>query len=470
MMPPGLTLALNGAPVEWSELVGLRLDRHLSRPAALRVALDLPRIDAARPAAMGDRLTLTLKDALLFEGAIRRVGYTGEDGAVTLEFRAEDKLGALVDRRSAVALDVISLQRFAEILAGPVGLSLAPGAPDFRAGRHMNRFSNDLRFLTATLGRYGLAAIVKGAQLFLVDLISPRGAVRTLRALPVTHLRASERAMPDTAGWTGWCPESDDAVGASTADAGPGPQAVAVRAVEPVARLTKAAGVDAQARAAPLEATINGLHDIWPGDLLDVPMEGARQRLIGGVALTMDAADGPRTEIEGYRGNLVPGPAGTKLFAGQVESIADGDGAGRVCVGLPGLGGLRTGPLPVAGPFGRGAGGSGLAVPLSVGDPVALAAPDGDPELGIVLGGLARAGGVLTGLTEGETRTGLAWRGKGGAVQIDEAKGEIRLTLEDGVTVELAPGALRLSASETLDLDCSGTVRIRGSRIAFEEA
>jgi hypothetical protein len=215
-----------------------------------------------------------------------------------------------------------------------------------------------------------------------------------------------------------------------------------------------------------LEIELAGAHDAYPGDILIDPAGGTR-RMITSARIGVDGSRGAITTIS-TRPPSAPARAAPAFFIGTVARIGDPDASGRIRVTLDGLGGVLSGWLPVLSP--GGGSGTGFGAPLRNGDPALVAAPDGDPELGFVLGGLLRAGGAQDGCIDGETRTAMVWRASGLTVAMDEAAGRLALRTDDGSAVELSEGRIAFTASDRLDLSCDGRVRIRGSRIDFEEA
>jgi phage baseplate assembly protein gpV len=466
----GLSLAADDAPLDAdlaARLVGLRLERHLNAPASLSLRFRVDAAEASTPLAMGVKLIVALESAVLFEGVIGRiVRRRGAEGA-HVDVTAEDALAGLAAVRRLAAEEIGSVAGFARRMAAAAGLEFRAGPEDFAAGRHLNRFASDLEFLTRTLSRYGLAVVCRAGTLELIDLVRGRDAV-PLAAEIITLTEAQAPGLADATTWRGWSTETDGGlrqgdIGAAT---GRGPVAVPARAAEPSDRLARAARHRAEQAATWFEAELAGHADLWPGDVVTVP-EGGVYTLTS-VELTLDAATGAVSRI-GSRplARSEADVAGASLITGTIESIADPDAAGRVRVGIAGYGGVRSGWLPVVGTVSRE--GGGFTCPFVVGDPVLIAAPEGDPELGLVLGGIWRSDGSAAALVSGEVRKGQAWRGRGMGMSMDEDEGRLRLALDGGAEIEMTDDRIRLKAAQ-LELECSGEIRIRGSRIDFLEA
>lgn len=466
----GFLLAADNAPLDAdaaARLVGLRLERRLDAPASLSLRFRLDAAGALRPLAMGAKLALAMEGMVLFEGAIGRIiRRRGADG-VYVDVTAEDALAGLAAVRRLGAEEIGSVARFARGMASAAGLEFRAGSEDFAAGRHLNRFASDLEFLTRTLARYGLAVVCRPGTLEMIDLVRRREAV-PLGAKILSLTETETPGLADVPAWLGWCNDTDGSLrqGDIASGTGRGPVAVAARADEPSARLADAARRRAEQAAAWVEAELAGYADLWPGDVVSVPDGGVYT--LTAVELTLDAAGGAVTRI-GSR--PLPGTQavvpGASLITGTVESIADPDAAGRVRVGIAGYGGVRSGWLPVVGTVSRE--GGGFTCPFAVGDPVLVAAPEGDPELGLVLGGISRAGKSAHALVSGEVREGQAWRARGMGMSMNEDLGQLRLALDGGAEIEMTDDRIRLKAAQ-LDFECTGAVRIRGSRIDFLEA
>lgn len=475
----GVRLLADGNPIQYDAgqaLVGLLLERTLHSAGTLSLRVTTGNLNDTVPVAYGAELVFTNKNEKLFVGTVDQVTRRyGEQGA-TIELRASDSLALLSKQRNLVARDISSIHSFTRDLAAQAGLSFTCEAADFAVGRHLHRFDNDLLYLTQTLARYAMSVRCLGSTLALIDLHRARQS-HQLADLPVTTYSQTSGVPQSVAGWTGWSAGEDQTIRSGFGTLATalnlrrketGPIGVPVRVGEPASRLAVSANLLATSQAHRVSAEIATIVNYWPGDQIQLPTPDSEPLILSEVTIMIDAADGARTLLDTRLEPMLS--ASTELLTGIVESITDPERSGRVQVGVTGLGGLRTGWLPVTGAFGLGGGGTGLAIPLSVGDPVALLAAGGDPELGIVLGGIARAGGVHQELVNGEKRRALSLRAAGAQIEMNEREGLLSLSLDDGTLVELAKERITLKAAQHIDFLCEGKVRIRGSRIEFEEA
>ena len=465
-----LTLTVDGRPMAAaakSALVGLSLSRELNVPAVLELAfadrVELPGFQAD--------LRLVRGDDDLFHGRVLRTTHRDGAGGPRLEILARDDLSRLAERRTPGGHDHTSVRAVLKDAAAGIGAVLTdPGFPDFRLGRHITRDRDDLAGLVRLFERYGIGVSLRPNGLAAVDVTDPgKGVVLEEIAVVTAYREVREPSLShSSSGWFGWSPDTDKTVGKGDA---PGlfQAGVAMRSGETQSRLSAAARSYGLRNAHWVESTLRGLVDLWPGEAIRTDRRDGSALPMQKVTLLLDAAGGARTLIS----TRPPVPSATvpgSFLTGQVVQADDPAGAGRVTVALNGYPDTVTGWLPTLAQQSRRGGGTGLAVPLDPGDPVLIACPEGDPELGIVLGALVRGSGPGAQVSGGRARTGQVWRGAGATVLIDEERGAIDLALDDGTRLTLDDNRIALKASGGLDLNCDGKVRIRGTRIDFEEA
>lgn len=467
-----ITLYADGSPLDLTavSLTGFRLHRTLDHPAELSLRFALATPDQAMPLDGAQDLTLSDGAVDLFQGRMTRLTRALGPHGMVADVTATDQLAALARQWTASTAEITSLRRFLANAAQRCGLHFeTAGWSDFAVGRHLNLAETDLDHTAALAGRFGIGLSSRPGALVAVDLTDPPAeAAHVLDPPAVTELtesRTPPHARPDPV-WQGWSADDDRTFGTGGRGA-PALGGQPVRAAEPTARIAAARRAHALARSDTLTGELTGLAEMWPGETVTGPTKFTAQLILTQVELLLDAAGGARTRISTLPLD-VPEPAPQPVFAtGTIDRTDDPAAAGRVRVALNGHTAATTGWLPVTGQHSRTAGGTGLAVPLQPGDPVLIAAPGGDPDLGIVLGGLLRAGGP------GSADAGQGWQtwqGDGAAIRLDNGKNAIRMALDAGAQVEMQGGDITLTAPGDFKLNCSGNVVISGSRIDFEKA
>ncbi len=484
---PDIQLLADGTPLDLGDppLVGLRLLRRVNQPAELRLRFSLPTPSAICPLSNATKLSLLVDAEVAFDGQLsgfqRSLGTEGNFVDVT----AADHLAQLSASWTASPGEITSLHRFLSASARRCGLSFqAIGWSDFPVGRHLNLFETDLEHTVAIAARYGLALSCRGDILIATDLTNAdRVADHTLDLRQTVSLSESKTVDPvdPEYGWQGWAADDDRTL--SVGDAGTGPRLCGqpIRYSEPPDRLGAAYRTRKQNLNHVISAQVIGLADIWPTQTVIAPFDDAVAGRISRVELLLDGADGARTLVSTAAPETALGMAACPgradgFFTGLVSATDDPMTAGRVRVSLHGHTAATTGWLPVTGLYSRQAGGTGLTAPMSKGDPVVIAAPQGDPDLGFVLGGLLRGGGPGADRSAAERREQL-WAGDGAQIRMDEASRAIHVSLDDGASITLdggdihlkAPGNIAFDADGDFSLTCAGDITIGGNRIDFKK-
>jgi phage baseplate assembly protein gpV len=161
---------------------------------------------------------------------------------------------------------------------------------------------------------------------------------------------------------------------------------------------------------------------------------------------------------------------GAVVAPGLVTRVDDPRNLGRVRVSLPTYGDVESEWLHVLSP-GAGAG-KGLVTLPDVDDRVVVLFFHAVPGQAIVLGGLYGMEGPPDSGVDGHGVRRYTLRTPGGQqIQLDDARGVLRVENSDGSRVELTPQRVRVHAAADLELEAPGrSVVIRGRRIDFEEA
>lgn len=482
---PRLEIQIDGvalAPEAFDQLTGLTISRRWNAPASAELIVDVGDSLRAFAVTPGSQLDISAGDGVgLFSGEIVRMSRSRDAAGETLTVTAYDALANLETVQTRGSRDIGSIIGFARALAEPTGLAVDAAVADFSAGRQLQREQDDLAFLTKTLRRYGLGVAVTPSGLRVARIGDPVGAAIDVTAAIVRSSVTEEPRLASEPMLTGWTVQDDQTVSARPALARSlrGPNGVALSNDEPADEVLARERAHRNLSARTFQAELIGCADMRPGDAVANPDDGPPFALTD-ISIIVDGEAGFRTFIAS-KPPPAPAPEPMRVYGGVVERIGDPSSGGRVRVAINGFEGALTGWIPVL------AAGHGFAAPYRVGDPVLVAAPEGDPERGGVLGGLVRPGGPQADLTPGETRRGMAWRGDGLSVTLDEADGRLSLALDSGAHVSVVENAISLElegrasvaldgddvsirAPGRLDLDCDGGVRIRGSRIDFEEA
>jgi phage baseplate assembly protein V len=210
---------------------------------------------------------------------------------------------------------------------------------------------------------------------------------------------------------------------------------------------------------------------LWPGS--KVTLEGTHRSLAGTyvIAEVVHSLDAERGFISEFSSEV---PASlhalpmTVVAPGVVSRVDDPDKQGRVSVKLPGYKSIETGwmrvMLPAAGP------GKGFIALPDEGDEVLVLLPNGDPAVGIVLGGLFGKEKVPDTGIAGKRVKRQAWRSpQGHYVEIDDEKGRITLLHANGSTLRMGKDRFTLRAATDLDISAPGKqIKITASAVDFQ--
>ena len=205
-----------------------------------------------------------------------------------------------------------------------------------------------------------------------------------------------------------------------------------------------------------------------------VEVSGLRDELDGTYVLTdvTHAVDG----IRGYLTELSSAPPDVRrrrtaaiAALGEVTSVDDPDGRGRVRVSFPAYGDVESDWLGVVVP---GAGGDrGIVALPDVGDHVLVAFAHEDPATGVVVGGLYGAGGPPDpGVADAAVRR-FSMRTSGGQwITLDDENQKLRLEDVTGSSVELSPDQVTVHAAVDLTIEAPGrAVVVRAKSVDFEQ-
>ena len=415
---PQVLVEVDGSQLEEAainELAAVRVRHRLAAPAQCELTFHGP-VETDLPEAGNElRVAVAGHETRLFEGQVTAVEHVfGPDRDYSVVVRAYDPLHRLRKRQGARALVQMTVDGIASELAQEVGLNsqAAESGPVWQNVVQHNE--TDLEVLVVLAARCGLYPVVLDGELHLITLegtgdsvelalgeellearveLNGELAARSVSAVGWDPLRAethqAEAGSPRTGRDIGAEVDPSD-VG------GTGEVTLFGEYASDEAHAAALAQAELDARAAG-EVTFWGVAEGDPRLRAGTPVEvsGLRDELDGSYVLTdvTHAVDG----IRGYLTELSSAPPDVRrrrtaaaAALGEVTSVDDPDGRGRVRVSYPAYGDVESDWLGVVVP---GAGGDrGIVALPDVGDHVLVAHAHEDPAAGLVVGGLYGTG------------------------------------------------------------------------------
>jgi uncharacterized protein involved in type VI secretion and phage assembly len=224
------------------------------------------------------------------------------------------------------------------------------------------------------------------------------------------------------------------------------------------------------------EVTFWGIAEGDPRLRAGTPVEitGLREELDGtyvvtDVTHTVDGIRGYLTELSSAPPDVRRRRTAAIAALGQVTSVDDPDGHGRVRVSFPAYGDVESDWLGVVVP---GAGGDrGIVALPDVGDHVLVAFAHEDPAAGVIVGGLYGTGGPPDpGVADAAVRR-FSIRTSGGQwITLDDENKKLRLEDVTGSSVELSPNQVTVHAAVDLTIEAPGrAVVVRAKTVDFEQ-
>lgn len=495
-------IVVDGEPLDQrSAVTSLRVVAALSQPTQCEVALSLsdhPGVGAAFTIGVPLRAEVIGEQSTLFDGEVTALEHLwGPDGMHALRVRGYDRLHRLRKRQTVRVLESVDVDELARSLVEDLGLGVI-GSDGPRWDRIVQHRQSDLELLQEVCARSGLHFQLIGDQLVLFDLGGIEGAMfgdevaleigaslhearvelnadascrrvaargwSTRRAVPLASEVDAPRGGRDPVDET-----APDRFGLDGERTLTGERADTDDQLESLAR----AELD---RRVATEVTVWAVADgdarIRPG----VPLQlGGSGRATDGrfvPAITTHTVDafGYRCELDSR-----PPPAATRdraatMTLGVVVDVDDPDGLGRVLVRLPAFADVETAWIAVVVP-GAGAEKGVVALP-DVDDTVVVLLAHGDPDDGVVLGGLyGLTAPPDPGVDGGNVRRYTFGTPGGQRVVLDDVGGRVGIDNADGSRIELAPDRVLLHAAADLVIEAPGrNVTIRAKRIDFEDA
>ena len=494
---PQVLVEVEGSQLEEAainELAAVRVRHRLAAPAQCELTFHGP-VETDLPDAGNElRVAVAGHDTSLFEGQVTAVEHVfGPDRDYSLVVRAYDPLHLLRKRQGARALVQMTVDGIASELAQEVGLDsqAAESGPVWQNVVQHNE--TDLEVLVVLAARCGLYPVVLDGELHLITLEGTGDSVELALGEELLEARVElngELAARSVSA-VGWDPlraETHQAEASSPRtgrDIGAEVDPSDVGGTGEVALFGEYASDEAHAAAlaqAELDARAAGEVTFWgvaEGDPrlragTAVEVSGLRDELDGTYVLTdvTHAVDG----IRGYLTELSSAPPDVRrrrtaaaAALGEVTSVDDPEGRGRVRVSFPAYGDVESDWLGVVVP-GAGRDRGIVALP-DVGDRVLVAFAHEDPAAGVVWGGVYGAGGPPdTGVANAAVRR-FSMRTSGGQwITLDDENQKLRLEDVTGSSIELSPDQVTVHAAVDLTIEAPGrAVVVRAKTVDFEQ-
>jgi phage protein D/phage baseplate assembly protein gpV len=494
---PQILVEVEGSQLEdaaINELATVRVHHRLAAPSQCELTFHGP-VETDLPRPGGElRVAVAGHDTRLFDGQITAVEHVfGPDRDYSLVVRAYDALHRLRKRQRARALVQTSVDGLASELASDLGLSsqAADSGPVWQNIVQHNE--TDLELLIVLAARCGLYPVIRDGQLDLITLEGEGDSVELALGEELLEARIElngDRAARSVSA-TGWnplraethqadasSPRSGRDIGAEVAPTdvgGTGEVSLFGEYASDEAHVAALAQAELDARAAG-EVTLWGVAEGDPRLRAGTPVElsGLREELDGQYVLTdvthtIDGTRGYLTELSSAPPDVRRRRTAAAAALGEVTSVDDPDGRGRVRVSFPAHGDVESDWLGVVVP-GAGSDRGFVALP-DVGDHVLVAFAHEDPATGVVVGGLYGAGGPPDpGVADAAVKR-FSMRTSGGQhITLDDENQKLRLEDVTGSSVELSPDHVTVHAAVDLTIEAPGrAVVVRAKSVDFEQ-
>lgn len=501
---PALRVAVSGEPVDRQlegAVTALRVTAVLSQPTQCELSLSLverPAVDTAFTVGSALRVEVGGERGPVFEGEITALEHLwGPDGLHTLRVRGYDRLHRLRKRQSVRVHEHVSVQELARTLAEDLGVRVT-GAEGARWDRIVQHRQSDLELLQETCARAGLHFQLTGDELALFDLggversvfddeIELKLGVTVHEARIELNADASCRRVVAR----GWSTRRAEPLGGEVdeprvgrdllEDVAPecfgvsGERTLTGERADTEQQLEALARAELDGRVATevtLWAVADGDARIRPGVPVWVTGSGRATdgRFVPAVTTHTVDALGYRCELDSRPPARPARDRAATLTLGVVTDVDDPDGLGRVRTRLPAFDDVETTWIGVVVP-GAGAEKGIIALP-DVDDDVVVALAHGDPDEGVVLGGLYGTTAPPDPGVAGSRVRRYTFRTPGGqSVALDDVVGRVDIHNTDGSRIELAPERMLVRAATDLVIEAPGrNVTIRAKRVDFEDA
>lgn len=221
-----------------------------------------------------------------------------------------------------------------------------------------------------------------------------------------------------------------------------------------------------------VHGTTEGNAELIPGrniQLTGVATDLCGQYLVTRVRHSLNRQQGYISEFDTAPPVIAP-PAQLQSTVAVVIDIDDPEDLGRVQVMYPSLGGLTSHWLALI--FPGGGPGKGLLALPDVEDRVLVQFIDGDTTQAVVLGGLLGLHTPPTAkIKQGKSRCHTFTTRRGQVLQLDDARGAVKLANRDGSYVDLTPGKVVIHAATDLTIEAPGqSLVFKAKTIDFEQS
>jgi uncharacterized protein involved in type VI secretion and phage assembly len=477
-----------------NELAAVRVRHRLAAPAQCELTFHGP-VETDLPRAGNDvRVAVAGHDTSLFEGQVTAVEHVfGPDRDYTLVVRSYDALHRLRKRQKARAFVQMTVDSIANELAHDLGLDsqAAESGPVWQNVVQHN--DSDLELLVVLAARCGLYPVIRDGVLHLITFEGEGDSVELTLGEELLEARVElngERAARSVSA-TGWdplraethhaearSPRTGRDIGAEVAPTdlgGTGEVALFGEYASDEAHAAALAQAELDVRAAG-EVTVWGVAEGDPRLRAGTPVElfGLRDELDGRYVLTdvthtVDGTRGYLTELSSAPPDVRRRRSAAAAALGEVTSVDDPDGRGRVRVSFPAHGDVESDWLGVVVP---GAGGDrGIVALPDVGDRVLVGFANEDPATGVIWGGLYGTGGPPDpGVADAAVRR-FSIRTSGGQwITLDDEHQKLRLEDVTGSSVEFSPDQVTLHSAVDLTIEAPGrAVVVRAKTVDFEQ-
>ena len=498
---PQFALEVNGEPLP-QELAGnledIQVQRRLSQPThcELTFRADRDRLSDLGTIAVGARLhvAVTSTSQTLFDGEVTSIDYEYEaNAAEVVHVRAYDALHRLRKRQPVKVHVQVTPLDLARDLISDLGLTVEADDPGPVIPRIIQHRQSDFEMLVEESRRVGLYLALHEDILQLITLEGrgdpiPLELGKSLFEVRV-EVNGDQVCRSVTArGWDASRVEAHEGTVASprtgrSIQAAAGPDSFGEAGERTLtgesfpddghAEAVAQAELDIRtAREATLWGVAEGNAQLTPGARIDVSGVAAAFEgtyVLTSVKHTLNRQSGFVSEISTEAPALDRRSKSASVAWGRVTRVDDPENFGRVQVALPAMGEVETGWMGVLAP-GAGSGKGVVALP-DVGDQVLVLLIEGDPSLGVVLGGLYGTKGPEDFGVEGTAvrRYTIATPG-GQKIRLDDGASSIRMEDKTGNIVELSPKKVSLHAAVDLEIEAPGHgIVITGSTIDFRK-